>query len=177
MLFWSSSLSPALFVGERPSLISLAGFATKELTNEHYQGRKLRPLSRYGCNMQRHLHAFMHLPFDHVAHETCWRAQDLGFVGRYVELEVLYEVGNHSLHLDQPACEQLSSTRGWEDGNTHANRQLWDWQLAYGGWDEENSLPNTPAYSGRYAGISMKGWTESRSILTEWHPIAVSHQS
>lgn len=74
--------------------------------------------------MKRHLHAFIHLPFYHIAHEPCGCPHNLGLVLRDLEPEVLNEVGNHSLHLDNPVDEKFSLTQRTRDDDTHANRQL-----------------------------------------------------
>jgi hypothetical protein len=50
--------------------------------------------------MQRHLHAFVHLTLDHWAHDTRRYTDDLRFVCRDTELEVLNQVSGDGLHLD-----------------------------------------------------------------------------
>jgi hypothetical protein len=57
------------------------------------------PVSK-SCDMQRHLHAFVHLTLDHWAHDTRRYTDDLRFVCRDTELEVLNQVSGDGLHLD-----------------------------------------------------------------------------
>ena len=65
-------------------------------------------------DMERHLHAFMHLTLDHWSHDTCGYAEDFGLILWKVELEVLNQFDGDSLHLDY--------TSKWSATIRNANR-------------------------------------------------------
>lgn len=83
--------------------------------------------------MQRHLDTLLHATLDHRAHDEDRRADDLRFVGRNGEPEVLEQVDHDSLHLDQSVgivsvlmstVEKRKRTKS-ASRCTRERRQLW----------------------------------------------------
>ena len=90
-------------------------------------------------DVERHLHAFVHLALHHGTHDPCRQAHDLRLVSRDRKLEVLYKVRSDCLHLDQPVSGIALSVTDNE---------------------VENDLRKSPAIQSRVSINNVEPWRE-----------------